>query len=167
MIILLLVLSGVGFILSLIIQVGTFIGVGNAISIPVAKWLHLGLLLVYGLIYVFNKKIGREYWKKAIECSPKIFNFIFFMILIYMIFHVSVGIYGFFRYGKLAESKGQKILSKRGQVVRVLSEEEYTKKYNLSMRRISSIWMVAYLCPFGSALGGLILNKRGEDYVEA
>ncbi|MHC5190622.1 MAG: hypothetical protein ACYSOP_00340, partial [Planctomycetota bacterium] len=123
----LLVLSGIGFIASLFVHVATYLELNLAVSTPSIRFLHIGLFAVFGLVYLYNKKysaIENEYWKKALENAPKGLISLFSVILIWAIVHVSIGVYGFVRNGKISEVNGQKVLSKRGQIVRNLTEGE-------------------------------------------
>jgi hypothetical protein len=166
----LLVLSGIGFIASLFVHVATYLELNLAVSTPSIRFLHIGLFAVFGLVYLYNKKysaIENEYWKKALENAPKGLISLFSVILIWAIVHVSIGVYGFVRNGKISEVNGQKVLSKRGQIVRNLTEGEYALRKDKTLRIISSIWMVAYMVPFNCAIGSTLLNKReGEVLIE-
>jgi hypothetical protein len=143
------IISICGLIVSTIVHVATFFGVNPQNEFPAVWGLHFLLLAIWIPIILINRKIATgdnrknvlrtimkhtPFWLKALSAVLFIYAFIGFF---YSVFVLNDG-------GVPSIISGQKVLESHGNIIRILTEQEYELHQAYSVRAFSSIWLIFY-----------------------
>lgn len=137
----------IGFCISLLVHLTTFLGINPARHIPWVWGLHVGIFVVFiPMIFAQGLTPKKDFWPKMFARTPRWARYLtkaFFayaLINFALFFVLSEG-------GVPQERDGKYVLHNHGNVIRELSEAEYERQNAYVLRGFSGHWMVFYLMP--------------------
>lgn len=154
------IIAFVGFFLSLMVHLTTFLGIDPSKRAPFVWGLHVGIFIVFIPMLIYQRSEPKGYNFGAFMASmPNLARYAIVGLFVYAVLNFAL----FFLLsegGVPHERDGKYVLDNHGAVIRELSEEEYELQKAYIVRGFSGHWMVFYLVP---AL--LLWPRREEDLI--
>lgn len=138
------ILAAIGFILSLIVHVGTFFDHG---SMQAAGWLHVLLFpLIIPMVVILNRR-GQNNMTAIQEMLPRWAQLLAKATTVYVVLNFVL----FFMHAAEGSPRrkpdGSYVLENHGHVLATITKDEFVHRKALETRGFSGHWMLFYLMP--------------------
>ena len=143
-------LALVGFALSALVHLATFVGVNPQGIFPGVWVLHLGIFLVWVPAIFGAEKLGKwptrgKLWGFLVEKGPRWMQVLCVILAVNAVFNFLFTGCVLNEGGGPGRIDGRPVLHHGGEVIRELTEEEFEKHQAYVVRVFSAIWLVFYL----------------------
>lgn len=140
----------VGFMISLLVHLLTYVGINAASFFPPIWLLHIGIFVVFIPFVLSTQSIQREHQRNALGVILKdvplwaklVLGFVFAYAMINFMLFI-----GLSEGGSPAIENGRYILQSHGTFIRELTESEYNWQQAYITRGFSGHWLLFYLAP--------------------